>query len=129
MSDGTTRMLQAGASGYFITDSATDELQRAIQTVFAGDIYLACGVETALVKTYVDSLSTQELVGILTAREREVLQLLAEGKGAKQVAEILYISPKTVETHRKQIMDKLQLHSIAELTKYAIREGITPLGG
>jgi DNA-binding NarL/FixJ family response regulator len=65
----------------------------------------------------------------LTAREREVLQLLAEGKGAKQVAEILYISPKTVETHRKQIMDKLQLHSIAELTKYAIREGITPLGG
>ncbi len=122
-----SRMLQAGAFGYLLRADSFDELEHAIQAVLAGQIYLTAGVETKIVRAYCDQLSTNKADSPLTPRAREVLQLLAEGKTVRQIAEVLYISVKTVETHRKQIMDKLKLHSIAELTKYAIREGITPL--
>jgi RNA polymerase sigma factor (sigma-70 family) len=82
-----------------------------------------------VVKEYLQNLPKNEASAftILTTREREVLQLIAEGKSTKQIAAILNVSVKTIETHRQQIMEKLNIHSVAELTKYAIREGITSL--
>ena len=122
-------MLQAGARGYILKDCAAEELTRAIRSVMAGQIYVSPGVTGVIVDEYVRRLDTDEAhdAGILTHREREVLQLLAEGGSTAQIAGELHVSVKTVETHRKRIMDKLGLHSIAELTKYAIREGITTL--
>ncbi len=123
------KMLQGGASGYLLKDVAFEELADAIRTVVANRIYLGSGISDVVVKDYLQHLpaqgSTKE--GILTLREREVLQLLAEGKSTKEIGQLLYVSVKTVETHRKRIMDKLDLHTIAELTKYALREGLTVL--
>lgn len=122
-------MLRAGAKGYMLKIGAYDELTSAIRTVLNNDLYLSPRIASIMfedylktVKTKVDSAFTQ-----LTAREREVLQLIAEGNTTKQISQLLNISSKTVETHRQQLMDKLNLHNIIELTKYAIREGITPL--
>ncbi len=82
-----------------------------------------------MVKEYLQNLPKNEsnVFTILTSREREVLQLIAEGKSTKQIAAVLNVSVKTIETHRQQVMEKLNIHSVAELTKYAIREGITSL--
>jgi DNA-binding NarL/FixJ family response regulator len=122
-------MLKAGASGYLLKDCAFEELALAIRTVIANKVYVSPGINDMIIKEYVNSLSETEVsaTSILTPREREVLQLLAEGKTTKQIAASLKVSVKTVETYRQQIMHKLNLHSIAELTKYAIREGITSL--
>lgn len=122
-------MLQGGASGYLLKDVAFEELADAIRTVVANRIYLGSGISDVVVKDYLRHLPAQESTkeGILTLREREVLQLLAEGKCTKELGQLLFISVKTVETHRKRIMDKLDLHTIAELTKYALREGLTSL--
>ena len=95
----------------------------------AGKIYVSPGVTGVIVDDYVQHLSTTGAGegAALTTREREVLQLVAGGNSTGRIADQLHISVKTVETHRKRIMDKLDLHSVAELTKYAIREGITTL--
>jgi DNA-binding NarL/FixJ family response regulator len=118
------RMLQAGASGYMLKDCASDELVKAIRTVIRGGTYLSDGVQNVVVRQLTIPEPTSNP---LTPKEREVLQLLAEGKTTKEIAAALYLSPKTVDTHRQHIMDKLDIHSVAELTKYAIREGLTSL--
>lgn len=122
-------MLKAGASGYLLKDSAFEELVTAIHTVMANQPYLSPKITDIVVKEYLHNLPKNDsnVFNILTGREREVLQLLAEGKSTKQIALTLNLSVKTVETHRQQIMDKLEIRSVAELTKYAIREGITSL--
>jgi two-component system response regulator NreC len=122
-------MLKAGASGYLLKDCAFEELSHAIRLVMANKTYLSPGVSDIVIKDYVQGLATPSAsaFSVLTNREREVLQLMAEGKTTSQIAEHLHISVKTVETHRQQVMHKLGIHSIAELTKYAIREGLTSL--
>ncbi|MCD6302422.1 MAG: response regulator transcription factor [Anaerolineae bacterium] len=124
-----TGMLSAGASGYLLKDCAFEELAYAIRTVAANQIYLSAGITGTVIKDYVRHLSPKDLSPqpILTDREREVLQLIAEGQTTNQIASSLYVSVKTVETHRQHIMKKLDINSIAELTKYAIREGMTSL--
>ena len=124
-----TGMLEAGASGYLLKDCAFEELARAIHSVISNETYLSPGITDIVVKGYLQksSLTPASAFSTLTAREREVLQLLAEGRSTKKIAESLYVSIKTVETHRQRIMDKLNIHSIAELTKYAVREGLTSL--
>jgi len=121
--------LKAGVSGYLEKDSAFEELDRAIRTVVANQTYLSTKLAGSVVKDYVDKLVTQEAMSpaALTAREREVVQLYAEAHTTKQIAGRLNISVKTVETHRRHIMEKLDITSIAELTKFAIREGLTTL--
>ena len=123
------QMLQAGAEGYLLKDCAFDELTMAIQTINKNQIYLSPGITNLVVKDYLQNNMKENANSgnVLTSREREVLQLLAEGNSTQEIANLLNISGKTVETHRRQIMTKLDLHSIAELTKYAIREGITIL--
>jgi DNA-binding NarL/FixJ family response regulator len=122
-------MLKAGASGYLLKDCASEELVRAIRVVLAHKTFLSPGVTDIVVKDYVQAPLGPEasVFSLLTNREREVLQLMAEGKSTNQIAECLHVSVKTVETHRQQIMQKLKMHSVAELTKYAIREGLTTL--
>jgi len=123
------QMLKEGASGYLLKDCAFEELANAIRTVVMNRVYLSPKVAEIVIKDYV-RLSPQtgfSVFSVLSPREREVLQLLSEGKTAKEIAFRLRVSVKTVETYRKQIMDKLNIYSIAELTKFAIREGLTSL--
>jgi len=124
-----TETLKAGATGYVLKDSAFSEVVEAIHTVMAGDIYLSEQIRKTVITDYINLVkeSRGNVFSDLSGREREVLQLLAEGKSTKEIASMLSVSVKTIETHRKQIMDKLHIRSIAELTKYAIREGLTPL--
>ena len=122
-------MLKAGASGYILKDCLFDELMEAIKTVLGGEIYLSPRITGVVVNDYVHRFSKPyPLTGpAISEREREVLQLLAEGKSTKQIAFQIHVSTKTIESNRRNIMDKLKISSVAELTKYAIREGITPL--
>jgi len=122
-------MLKAGASGYLLKDCAFEELNNAMRAVIANRTYLSPKIADIIIKDYTRLFPKTEfsVFSILTLREREVLQLLAEGKTTKEISSSLNISAKTVETYRKQIMDKLDIHSIAELTKYAVREGLTSL--
>jgi two-component system, NarL family, response regulator NreC len=123
-------MLKAGASAYILKSKAYEELVRAIREVMKGKKYLSADIAQGVIDEYVEissSQSTNPAFVVLTDREREVLQLLSEGKCTKDVADRLSVSVKTVETHRHNIMEKLNLHSMAELTKYAVREGITSL--
>ncbi|MDA8077421.1 MAG: response regulator transcription factor [Nitrospiraceae bacterium] len=124
-----SEMLKAGASAYLSKDYAFDELEVAIRAVTAGKIYLSPDISGVVVENYVRQTPKTEssAFSLLSDREREVLQLLAEGKTAKEIAEHIHVSIKTVETHRMNIMTKLDIHRLAELTKYAIREGLTPL--
>jgi DNA-binding NarL/FixJ family response regulator len=119
------RVLKAGARAFILTDGGLEELQRAVQASMEGRIYLSPGLEATIARSLGEPSSTAS--EILTHREIEVLQLLSEGKSTKRVAETLSVSTKTVETHRLHIMAKLRLYSIAELTKYAIRQGITTI--
>lgn len=120
-------MMQAGASGYLLKDCAFDELVQAIRAVFKGDTYLSPGIAGIVVEDYVNRLSksASSASSILTKREREVLQLISEGESTKHIATKLAISVKTVETHRRQMMGKIGIRTVAGLTKYAIREGLT----
>ena len=123
-------MLNAGASGYVLKDSAFQELAEAIRTVIKGKVYLSSAVAGIVVDHYVrkdSGVDTSASSHSLSGREREVLQLIAEGKATKEVAAELRISIKTAETHRRNLMQKLNIDSIAELTKYAVREGISAL--
>jgi DNA-binding NarL/FixJ family response regulator len=124
-----TEALSAGAKGYLLKDCASEELVRAIRTVAANETYLSPKVAGVIVKDYLKHSpeTTLSPESFLTNREREILQLISEGKSTKEIAFKLAVSIKTIETHRHQIMKKLNLHSVAELTKYAIREGLTPL--
>ncbi len=120
-------MLEAGASAYVLKEAASEEILRAVQEVLLGRKYLSSGIANVVIEGYLDHSSQHPRVAPnpLAHREREVLQLLAEGNTSKQIARTLHISSKTVEVHRRNIMAKLDLHSVAELTKYAVREGIT----
>ncbi|MEJ2091463.1 MAG: response regulator transcription factor [Syntrophobacterales bacterium] len=122
-------MLKSGARGYLLKDSAFEELAQAIRLVMANKTYLCPLVTEVVVKDLVtlNPASNQTALAVLTSREREVLRLLAEGKRTSQIAQLLDISVKTVDTHRQQIIHKLGIRSLAELTKYAIREGLTSL--
>jgi len=121
--------MRTGARGYVLKESAVKEVIEAIAVVWKGELFFSKSVRGQVLHDYVEWVKEgkAEDSNPLSGREREVLQLLAEGKSTKDIATLLYISIKTVESHRKQIMDKLGLHSIAELTKYAIREGLTKL--
>ena len=122
-------MLGAGASGYLLKDSAFEELVTALHAVRSNKIYLSPSITGVVVEDYVRKISkdTEPDSSVLTGREREVLQLLAEGNSTKEIASHLIVSVKTIETYRQHIMEKLDLHSIADLTKYAIRSGLTSL--
>ncbi|MCK8600964.1 response regulator [Desulfoferrobacter suflitae] len=121
------QMFKAGAAAYLLKDCAFEELVQAVDVVVAGQIYLSPEIAGAVIEDYVRHISRTDSSGfsVLTAREREVLQLLAEGKATKEIAAELFVSVKTIETHRQQIMHKLKVGSLADLIKYAIREGIT----
>jgi DNA-binding NarL/FixJ family response regulator len=123
------KMLKAGASGYLLKDCASEELIDAVHVIMKNRLYISPAMVDDMVRGYVQMASREDLsaFSVLTARERDVLQKLAEGKSVKEIAHDLIISVKTVETFRHRIEDKLCLHSIAELTKYAIREGLTSL--
>jgi len=121
-------MLRAGAVGYLLKDCASQELANAIAQVAVGKKYLSPEITGVVIDDFLKGGTPEEdeaVASVLSAREREVLQLIAEGWSTKQIASHLYVSIKTIETHRRQIMKKLDLHSIADLTKYAIREGLT----
>ena len=118
-------MFSAGASGYLLKDSASEELIAAIRAVARGQKYVSPAIAALVLGANVDASSPRAASKPLTTREREVLQLIAEGSSSKEVAARLDISVPTVETHRRKIMAKLELRSIAELTKFAIREGLT----
>jgi DNA-binding NarL/FixJ family response regulator len=123
-------MLRAGASGYLLKDCASQELANAILQVATGKKYLSPEITGVVLGDILQGGSPGEVATAtsqLSPREREVLQLIAEGWSTKQAASHLYVSVKTIETHRRQIMKKLDLHSIADLTKYAIREGLTSI--
>jgi len=124
-----SEMLKSGASGYMLKDCAFEELDRAIREVVGGNTYLSPMISGTVVEDYLRKLNKSDTgeSGILSDREREVLQLLAEGQSMKQIGLKLFISAKTVETHRRQIMNKLDMYTVAELTKYAIRKGLTSL--
>jgi len=121
------RSLKAGAKGYLLKDSPRDEVLAAIRAAAAGRPWLSAKVASLLREDYIRQLESRGLddtYELLTDREREILQLLAEGKANKEVASVLFISPTTVETHRGHILQKLGLHSTADLILYAVRKRI-----
>ncbi len=121
------RALKAGAKGYLLKDSAEDDVIAAIEAVSAGKAFFSPEISKILVEDYVREMKkrgSEDSYELLTSREREVLQLLAEGKSNKDIAALLNLSPYTVETHRRNLQDKLNLHSVAELTLYAVRKGL-----
>lgn len=123
-------VLGAGACGYVLKDTAFTELADAIRRVHSGDTYLGPRISELIIKDYLlhirGGLATTH--NLLTPREQEMLQMIADGKNSKELSAAFDISIKTVEVHRHRIMKKLNLYSIAELTKYAVREGLTSLG-
>ncbi len=121
-------MFKAGVSGYLLKDCAFDELSRAIKSVLNNQTYVSPAIAGIVIEDYVGNISNDYIpCNELTNREREVLQLIAEGMTTKEISFQLNVSIKTVETHRRKIMKKLNIHSIAELTKAAIRQGLTSL--
>jgi two-component system response regulator NreC len=122
-----TRALSVGVKGYLLKDSAEEDLVRAVRAVAAGKSFFSPAIAQTLAEDYVRQLQSKGLKDsfeLLTAREKEILQLLAEGKSNKEVATILNISPYTVETHRMHLMQKLNLHNTAEIVLYAVRKKI-----
>jgi two-component system NarL family response regulator len=122
-----TAMLDAGASGYVLKANAYDDLRRALDAARRGKTYLCAEVTESVVATSLRGGGTDNVRTLLTAREREVLQLLAEGLSSPEIGRRLFVATSTVETHRRNVMRKLGIHSVADLTKYAIREGLTSL--
>ena len=124
-----TDMLEAGAMGYVLKECLFDELLQAIRAVTAGETYLSPKITGIVVEDYLRCLATvaDSQLSILTSREREVLQLVAEGKSTKQIASELNVSTKTVEAHRHRTMEKLNAHTIADLVKIAIIENLVAL--
>ena len=124
-----SEMLKVGASGYLMKDCAFEELIQAIRAVMANNAYLSPKIASGVIKGYVDFISGNDtsVSSVLTPRESEVLQLISEGHKTREIASQLCISIKTIEVHRRQLMEKLNIRSIAGLTKFAIREGYTTL--
>jgi two-component system response regulator NreC len=124
-----SNMLKAGAKGYLLKGCAFEELLKAIQTVQTCRIYLSPAIDEIVVNEYIHQIKTPQgsILPELTSREREIVQLITEGHSTKRIASHLNLSVKTIETHRHQAMDKLNLHSVAALTKFAIREGLTSI--
>jgi DNA-binding NarL/FixJ family response regulator len=122
-------VLRAGAKGYLLKSSTSAELMLAIRAVRDGTVYLSPRVSQLVVKECLRMIPMDppSVFSLLTSKQREVLQLLAEGKSNKEVAACLRVTPKTVETHRAQLMETLGIRTIAGLTKYAIRQGITSI--
>jgi two-component system response regulator NreC len=121
------RALRAGAKGYLLKDSAEGDLIAAIKSVGEGKTYFSPEITKMLVEDYVREIRTrgvEDSYELLTLREREILHLLAEGKSNKEIATLLNLSPYTVETHRRNLQEKLNLHSVAELILYAVRKGV-----
>lgn len=122
-----TRALQAGATGYMLKDSAGKDLLKGIASVAAGQAYFSPSIARLMLDDYVRRVSGTDIVDryeTLSAREREIFQLIAEARTNKEVAELLEISPATVETHRARILQKLDIHNTAELVLYAVRRGV-----
>jgi DNA-binding NarL/FixJ family response regulator len=122
-------MFRAGASGYLLKDCEFDELVQTIRLIADGQTYISPSISRIVVENYARNATPEDrenAFSVLTQREREVLQLMAEGNSTKQIAMRLFISPKTVEAHRLRIMNKLDIDNVALLTKYAIQEGLTP---
>lgn len=120
-------MLQAGASGYLLKHCASQELVQAIRAVQNGQVYLSPGITEMVVDDFKSATGDTSAFSVLTSREREILQLYAEGKISREIADTLHLSLKTVEAYRRQIMEKMNFKSFADLIKYAIREGLTSL--
>ena len=119
------KALQAGATGYLLKDAEPSELDLAIKTVLSGQTYLAASVSKQVVEAYMQRMGGESTVAdVLTPRQREVLQLIAEGKALKEIAQILHVSIKTVESHRTLLMDRLNIHDTAGLVRYAMRRGM-----
>ena len=121
------RIIKAGARGYVLKDAPTDELVKAIETVHAGEAYFSGLVAQIALNQYVSDADDTKPVAKLSEREREVLALIAEGKSNKEISQPLGIGVRTTETHRERIMRKLDIHSVAGLTKFAIANGISAL--
>lgn len=122
-----TRALQAGAKGYLLKDSADDDLIRALILVSEGKSFFSPAVAKIMLDDYVRHLAERGIVDrydSLSEREREIFQLVAEGRNNKEIAELLFVSPNTIETHRAHIMEKLDVHSAVELVLYAVRKGL-----
>lgn len=122
--------LKAGAKGYLLKDCAGEELLGAIRILAAGESYLCATITELVIREYTQLATGSQLTATasLSKREQEVLQLIADGKNTKEIAFMFGVSSKTVDVQRSNIMKKLNLYSIAELTKYAVREGLTTLG-
>ncbi|MEN8263426.1 MAG: response regulator transcription factor [Nitrospirota bacterium] len=124
-----SEIFKAGASGYLLKDCAFDELEHAIRVVVENKTYINPQIASLVVESLVNQPSAintgSQSFSLLTEREREVLQMIADGNSTKQIASKLNVSAKTIESHRRQVMGKLNIRNVAELTKFAIREGIT----
>jgi two-component system response regulator NreC len=121
------RALQAGATGYMLKDCAADELVKAVASVAAGQPYFSPAIARVMLEDYVrraGGVSVADPYDTLSPRERQIFQLIAEARTSKEVAELLAISPATVETHRARIMQKLDIHNTAELVLFAVRRGV-----
>jgi len=121
------QVLRAGASGYLVKQAAPAELVWAIQAIHRGDSFLSPSISRKVIEDYTrraEATEVRDSFDRLTGREREILQLIAEGHTNREIAELLHLSAKTVETHRAHLMGKLDIHNVAELTQYAIRRGV-----
>jgi len=120
------QILNAGANGYLVKETAFQDLISAIKAVYKNEAFMSPSISKKVINRYIKKAQDDEekTCEILTTREREILQLIAEGNSSKKIAEVLFISPKTVETHRTHIMDKLNIHNRTGLIKYAIRKGM-----
>ena len=123
------KALRAGAVGYLLKDAATGELELALRSVMRGESWLSPAVSRQVVEGYVQRVGGDAAPEVLTARQREVLKLVAGGKSTKEIAFLLNLSVKTVETHRAQIMERLGIRDVAGLVRYALRTGLVPPEG
>ncbi len=124
-----SQTLNAGANGYLVKETAFQDLITAIKAVYRGEAFMSPSISKKVMNSYIqqDRGDKKKICEILTTREREILQLIAEDNSSKKIAETLFISPKTVETHRTHIMDKLNIHNRSGLIKYAIRKGMVDI--
>lgn len=122
-----TQMLRAGAAGYLLKDSADVDLLQAVEAVSAGKSFFSPAIARVIADDYVRQLADRgvsDRFDLLSQREREIFQLIAEGRTNKEIAALLFLSPSTVDTHRSRIMEKLDVHSAAEIVLYAVRKGV-----
>ena len=122
-----TQMLRAGAAGYLLKDSADVDLVQAVEAVSAGKSFFSPAIARVIADDYVRHLADRGVTDrfqLLSEREREIFQLIAEGRTNKEIAALLFLSPSTVDTHRSRIMEKLDVHSAAEIVLYAVRKGV-----